>query len=288
MKKEIHVYKKSKSLRRLGSFVLDLILTFIMTIFVISLVVQPIVVATTDYRETLISYNDDLVNTGLYYDDEVYGTILINDDYDNKLSAFYSRINELETYNDAKSESTLFTYDEALNVYVESGSEEELKNFYKQELNNAVQKMYQIDADLLAKATKLESYSQLITLSSLLVSVLLVFLLPSMIIKGGATIGMLLFHLKIVSKTNGLYANRLQLLFRFLVFFSFEFILMYYGIGFIILLISGLMILLTKNKISIPDFICSTVVIDSFVMEKNILESEQIIIEIEKEDEENE
>lgn len=288
MKKEIHVYKKSKSLRRLGSFVLDLILTFIMTIFVISLVVQPIVVATTDYRETLISYNDDLVNTGLYYDDEVYGTILINDDYDNKLSAFYSRINELETYNDAKSESTLFTYDEALNVYVESGSEEELKNFYKQELNNAVQKMYQIDADLLAKATKLESYSQLITLSSLLVSVLLVFLLPSMIIKGGATIGMLLFHLKIVSKTNGLYANRLQLLFRFLVFFSFEFILMYYGIGFIILLISGLMILLTKNKISIPDFICSTVVIDSFVMEKNILESEQIIIEIEKKDEENE
>lgn len=288
MKKEIHVYKKSKSLRRLGSFVLDLILTFIMTIFVISLVVQPIVVATTDYRETLISYNDDLVNTGLYYDDEVYGTILINDDYDNKLSAFYSRINELETYNDAKSESTLFTYDEALNVYVESGSEEELKNFYKQELNNAVQKMYQIDADLLAKATKLESYSQLITLSSLLVSVLLVFLLPSMIIKGGATIGMLLFHLKIVSKTSGLYANRLQLLFRFLVFFSFEFILMYYGIGFIILLISGLMILLTKNKISIPDFICSTVVIDSFVMEKNILESEQIIIEIEKKDEENE
>ena len=288
MKKEIHVYKKSKSLRRLGSFVLDLILTFIMTIFVISLVVQPIVVATTDYRETLISYNDDLVNTGLYYDDEVYGTILINDDYDNKLSAFYSRINELETYNDAKSESTLFTYDEALNVYVESGSEEELKNFYKQELNNAVQKMYQIDADLLAKATKLESYSQLITLSSLLVSVLLVFLLPSMIIKGGATIGMLLFHLKIVSKTNGLYANRLQLLFRFLVFFSFEFILMYYGIGFIILLISGLMVLLTKNKISIPDFICSTVVIDSFVMEKNILESEQIIIEIEKKDEENE
>ena len=76
---------------------------------------------------------------------------------------------------------------------------------------------------------------------------------------------------------NSLNATKLQILFRFLIVISLYVLASYYLFG-LPLIVSMLMVMFTKERLSLCDLLCSNYVVDSGKYEGNIPEKDQILI----------
>lgn len=259
------VYRKSSVLRRICSVAIDAIICVCVFFLFFVLINEPVVKKSNVYQNTNKEYETLLVDSGLYVLNENNGLVVIQSDYDDHLTYFFENNNLLDQYNEDKENSTYFEYDAINNKYLEIGTEEELKAFYKEELNKAYDVLSSNERYVVLQ-DRLDWLNVLMIVPSLSLSVIIVFLLPSMFLKGRKTIGMLMFHLGYISQKSGLIADRLQIIFRFLLFFMFEYLLTIINIpaGLIIIISSFITMFVTKNKLSLLDILCQTVIIDDF------------------------
>lgn len=259
------VYRKSSVLRRISSTFIDIIICVFVFLLFYTFINEPIVKKSDLYRNTYNEYKTVHLDSGLYVLNNNNGLEIIKSDYDEHLIYFFDSHNSLDQYNEDKNNSTYFEYDTINNKYIEIGTEEELTSFYKEELNKAYNILLS-DERFVVLQDRLDWLNVLMIVPSLSISVIIVFLLPCMFLKGRKTIGMLMFHLGYVSQKSGLIADKIQILFRFLLFFMFEYLLTIINVlaGLIIIIASFITMLVTKNKLSLLDILCQTVIIDDF------------------------
>ena len=103
------------------------------------------------------------------------------------------------------------------------------------------------------------------------------FLVVPLFSKDGSTVGMKPFYLQVVEKKNGENATKLQVLFRYLIVISIYVLASYYLFG-LPIIVSMLMIMCTKERLSLCDLLCSNYVVDSGKYEGSIPEKDQILI----------
>ena len=119
-------------------------------------------------------------------------------------------------------------------------------------------------------------------MTSVLLALLIYYMIVPMIRKDGKTIGKIAFKIGIVSKINAnTTPTKLQLLFRQLVTVLFEFVLSIATIGFVgvplplTLLISMVMLMMSKYNQSFHDFCCSTFLVDEYPNDSPIKENDK-------------
>ena len=278
--KQTYVYRKSKLFGRFGAICLDLLIGFILFIVAMLCIVIPIFNGCSSYPNVNKEYEDKMISFHIYEVDES-GVGYIKDDYDNKLTYFFDEFDDIETYNDLKANSDVFSYDAVNNIYIPVGDASKMNDFYRSALKIANEIVWQRE-DVKKIGNQLETYNKLIVYISVIISSAVTFLVPALIFNDRATIGMKPFHFQIVSKKSGDSATRLQIMFRYLIFLAFEIIPTYFYVGYAIILISILMIFFTKEKLSLSDFLCSTVVADKMGYNNQTPEKELIFIEVEK------
>lgn len=258
--KRVLAFHKSRLFSRFGALALDLIIAFVLMVFVIAAIIIPIFDSIPAVSNVEKEYENMMVAFGIYESNE--GDInYITSEYDDKLVYFYSTYDEIFNYNNLKAESEYFSFDEESGQYIEIGTDEEMVSFYKLALQKANEIVWARE-DIRVVAAKVEAINKVIVYCGLIISLSITFLIPPLIFKDRSTIGMKPFHLQVVSKTTGDFASRLQILFKFLIFLTFEWILTYFYIGYLIMFISLIMVVITKEKISLTDFLCSTIVVD--------------------------
>lgn len=276
------VYRRSKLLRRIGAVFIDFIISLCFFVFFFVLINEPIVKKTQGYQETYQSYETILLDSGLYVKDNDKGLVIIKSNYDEHFIYFYSNYDSIDTYNSLKSDSECFTFDEINNVFVEVGSEEEMDSFYVDTLHKAYNILVSKEEYIIINQ-KLETYSMIMTLPSMCLGVFCAFLLPSLIFKSRKTIGMMPFHLSFISSKSGEKAEKMQLFFRFLLFFFFEFLLtIINGIGLVFIIVSAVYLVFNQRKQSLIDLACQTIIVDDFP-QGQVNKSDEIIIVLEKE-----
>lgn len=258
--KRVLAFHKSRLFSRFGALALDLIIAFVLMVFIIAAIIIPIFDSIPAVSNVEKEYENMMVAFGIYESND--GDIsYITSEYDDKLVYFYSTYDDISNYNNLKAESEYFSFDEESGQYIEIGTDEEMVSFYKLALQKANEIVWARE-DIRVVAAKVETINKVIVYCGLIISLSITFLIPPLIFKDRSTIGMKPFHLQVVSKTTGDFASRLQILFKFLIFLTFEWILTYFYIGYLIMFISLIMVVITKEKISLTDFLCSTIVVD--------------------------
>ena len=278
MKKVIQ-YKKTSLLRRGAAFLLDIIVVFLCFVFINAIATNPILKAFTDYDEVTAEYDQELLDTHLYYKDNNESVVLIVDEYDKNLTYFFNSIGEIDTYNKMKEDSGYFEYNIETSTWDKKSEslDSDVKSFYLNTLKIA-RDNYILNRDSIKeKQLILNGYGSIIFIVNSTAGFLIAFLLVPMLSKDGSTLGMKPFYLGVVSNADGGYATKMQVFMRFLIVFAIYFMASLYTFG-LPLIASGIIMVFTDKKLSICDLLCSNYVIDMGPLEDKIPENEQILI----------
>lgn len=219
----------------------------------------------TNYQDLLTQNNQILLDSGLY--EEKDGKIdFIETDIDQKLIVFYSKNSYYDqthktfSYENAKEQSGIFSLNQNGDYILKPDVlEEDINAFFEEELYKAsIVIANREDYKKLSKSIKnIDSYNTFFTL--LAVSFLYIFIIP-LCNKKRATIGKLIFNLKVCSET-GDKVSIIQLFMRFVAFFAIELLpsLTFYGVT---IIISFVLCVGTKKGKSIHDYFALTYVND--------------------------
>lgn len=291
MEKKV-VLRKPKWLRRFSSAFLDLLIAFIVALL-LSFATKPLGMAIFDGKNARETFNEAYVSTHLYeYNDNMKGTssdvIIVTDitSFDENITYFYENCTDGKLFEYVTKKSNrpdLFKYDNENDVYIEveydPNNDIEKRTdftiFYNEVIEEALDKYldsYLSKSDDFIKAiTRLNLIDYFSLLISATISLLLVYLLVPFIDKEYRTIGKIAFKLKVVSKINpNLTPTKLQILFRQIVLIFFEYVLTISTIGIFgiplpfVLMVSIVMVLVTKYNQSFHDVCCSTFLIDDY------------------------
>lgn len=285
MEKKV-IARKPKWLRRISSFILDFIVMVVLALL-ISFITNPICNKIYHGDQAQEVYNNKALETKLFYINEQNQPAVIDNlkIMDTNITYFYEHCteNKLSEYIDKKKNSDLFYFDEVTQNYIEKDYNIEDSNirvqytiFYNDVINycieNYVDKYLLQDEAYKNALITINKISYLSLLMCSFISMLVVYLLIPMILKDYKTIGKLALKLKVASKVSvDLKPTRLQIVFRQLVLILFEFILSIATInifGFILLpitlIISIVMVFVSKYNQSFHDFCCSTFLIDDY------------------------
>jgi len=274
--KNTYAFKKSKIFSRFGAMALDMIIGFLILVFVLIAIVIPIANNTDIYKKTTSDYEQTFISLKIYQKNED-GLGYIKSDYENNLTYFFTNYDSIDNYNKLKAESEVFTYDVSTNTYVPVGTESQMENFYKNALKEANEIAWKME-DVLKVASRYELLNKVMIYIGLVLASVITFLVPALILKDRSSVGMIPFHLQVISKKSGDIATRLQIIFKFLIFLTFELMLTFYYVGYFIMIISAVMVLFTKEKLSLTDFLCSTVVVDKMGYTKDTPERELVYV----------
>lgn len=284
-KKELNISidsVKSSIGKRLIAFIVDFLVTFFVAILINSYIFRPIFVKHFQLEEKQLNYQNLLVESGLYFEEDGYFyTIDYINNYqtmnetqyltylDDKITAFYNNTEFVNESNknqfiEAKKEAAnVFVYDEKNNTFVFADGVEfnEKLQFYKDALKDALAILEKNDSIF---SFMQEYYS--ITIMSFIISLffplLIFFMIIPLCFKNGATLGKYLFNLGIIDLDSKQYAKKLQLVIRFFTFFVLELLFSIITFG-LIILVSFAISIFNKNHRCIHDFLCKTIVIDT-------------------------
>ena len=277
--KQVVEYKKSPLLRRFAALLIDVLVALLALLLVDALITTPIFNATTNYDEMYQELNDALVESRLYkYDEEGY-IIQIEDNYDENLKYFYENYDSLDNYYTLKENSGYFDYNDQTGEWVKKDDalDKDVKIFYMTTAANARNNILLKVEHISNLFSQLEAYNFLMLIINLFVGLTIAFLVVPLLSKDGSTVGMKPFYLQVVEKKNGENATKLQILFRYLIVISLYVLASYYLFG-LPLIVSMLMVIFTKERMSLCDLLCSNYVVDSGKYEGNIPEKDQILI----------
>ena len=277
--KKVVQYKKTSLLRRGAAFVLDIIVAFLCFVIVNAIATMPILKEFTDYQVVSESYDQELLDTHLYYKDNNESVVLIVNEYDKNLTYFFTSIGEIDTYNKMKEESGYFEYNFETATWEKKPEslDSDVKKFYLGALKVA-RDDYILNRDSIKeKELILNAYGSIIFIVNSTVGILITFLVIPLFSKDGSTLGMKPFYLGVVSNSDGGYATKMQIVMRYFIVFAIYFMTSIYTFG-LPLIVSGIIMIFTDKKLSICDILCSNYVIDMGPLEDKIPEKEQILI----------
>ena len=182
-------YIKASIFKRFTAFIGDLFI-LIMGVMLISAIVSPLTTGSDKYIEAKTQY-DQLCLESKLYEEKDGKVVLIKENIDQALTYFYSLYDQeygvAETYNAIKAKSSLFTYDSTNEVYVEVGSELELKTFYENALYEAVNLHNQFEA-VTPHRNIITTFGLISMLTSICIPGIIFFYVVPLLSKGKSTI----------------------------------------------------------------------------------------------------
>jgi uncharacterized RDD family membrane protein YckC len=234
----------AKTFPRIGAYLLDGIIIFLLFVAFYNYIMYPIAKQLWSVDVLEQQYVSHMKDFGIIVELPDTTTEDPNDTYDYNLYGISNSDQYAELFPDAT-----MTYDEFL-----------------VDLNNKAALFY-ADEEASGVETLLSVYNLVQIAISFLISQLLVFYILPLILKNGQTPGKKMMHLGLATP-EGLIIRNWQLFARFLIgIYAVETILsiatyMMFGLPLLPLLISAIMVLLTRRHVALHDLIAGTVVVD--------------------------
>ncbi len=289
----VNIERKKASLNnRLAAACLDIFILMMGFILLNNFFVIPIFNLASDYNQVYDTYVQELVDSRIYKEDENNNVIFVLDNFTLDELTTYDEIitynynleeystngpSALEEFKNSKTDmmKEYFTYDQETDIYTPNqDNESEILTFYSNAFND-LSSFLLVNNETLANAySKLNFYNQIERfISILIVSVVLYIVIP-LILKNGQTIGKKVLKVYVVEcDKEGLGLSTSKLLLREGTFVVVEVILSMFTY-YIPLILSLIVLVATKNRVSLHDVISRTMVIDTL---EDIPEKEEIV-----------
>lgn len=289
----VNIERKKASLNnRLAAACLDIFILMMGFILLNNFFVSPIFNLTSDYNQVYDTYVQELVDSRMYKEDENNNVIFVLDNFTLDELTTYDEIitynynleeystngpSALEEFKNSKTDmmKEYFTYDQETDTYIPNEeNESEILTFYSNAFND-LSSFLLVNNETLANAySKLNFYNQIERfISILIVSVVLYIVIP-LILKNGQTIGKKVLKVYVVEcDKEGLGLSTSKLLLREGTFVVVEVILSMFTY-YIPLILSLIVLVATKNRVSLHDVVSRTMVIDTL---EDIPEKEEIV-----------
>lgn len=289
----VNIERKKASLNnRLAAACLDIFILMMGFILLNNFFVTPIFNLASDYNQVYDTYVQELVDSRMYKEDENNNVIFVLDNFTLDELTTYDEIitynynleeystngpSALEEFKNSKTDmmKEYFTYDQETDTYIPNEeNESEILTFYSNAFND-LSSFLLVNNETLANAySKLNFYNQIERfISILIVSVVLYIVIP-LILKNGQTIGKKVLKVYVVEcDKEGLSLSTSKLLLREGTFVVVEVILSMFTYS-IPLILSLIVLVATKNRVSLHDVVSRTMVIDTL---EDIPEKEEIV-----------
>lgn len=263
---------KANTMMRVGAALIDIFIFIILNMLLSSLVISPIIASLPDYQTNYAVYSDKLVESKMYVENDDGSIIYILNDYSrDDLSTYdqiivdnyskYSATDEIAAFQNSKSEDGSGFVKEN-DSYVPGTDDEKLQVFYNNAFNDVSSFLLQNDQELATCFGKLNFYSQISNFTSVISAALIVYLLFPFVFKNGQTLGKKFLKLYVVDADKDDRAlSKGRLLLRQSSFIVVEIVLSQFTY-YIPLVISLIVMLVSKNKVALHDLIARTVVLD--------------------------
>lgn len=263
---------KANTMMRVGAALIDIFIFIILNMLLSSLVISPIIAFLPDYQTNYTVYSNKLVESKMYVENDDGSIIYILTDYSrDDLSTYdqiivdnyskYSATDEIVAFQNSKGEEGSGFVKEN-DSYVPGTDDEKLQVFYNNAFNDVSSFLLQNDQKLATCFGKLNFYSQISNFTSVISAALIVYLLFPFVFKNGQTLGKKFLKLYVVDADKDDRAlSKGRLLLRQSSFIVVEIVLSQFTY-YIPLVISLIVMLVSKNKVALHDLIARTVVLD--------------------------
>ena len=289
----INIERKKASLNnRLAAACLDIFILMMGFILLNNFFVIPIFNLTSDYNQVYDTYVQELVDSRMYEEDENNNVIFVLDNFTLDELTTYDEIitynynleeystngpSALEEFKNSKTDmmTEYFTYDQETDTYTPNqDNESEILTFYSNAFND-LSSFLLVNNETLANAySKLNFYNQIERFISILIVSIVLYIVIPLILKNGQTIGKKVLKVYVVEcDKEGLGLSTSKLLLREGTFVVVEVILSMFTY-YIPLILSLIVLVATKNRVSLHDVVSRTMVIDTL---EDIPEKEEIV-----------
>ncbi|MDE7107900.1 MAG: RDD family protein, partial [Clostridiales bacterium] len=284
VKKELAQISRPSLMRRLGSGILDLLFIFVL-LALIELFTAAVIFRPLGYYDAQGDINTIFAESGLYLRQNGLNVTLINayddsksieENYDIPITRFYgenprcSEKDKLAEYEQAKLDSKYYEKDESgALVRKNNVSDEDLKKFYEQQYNKAVDFLTQDPVYISAvnKTFNIMVYSILI---AFLISAGTFYFLIPLLRNDGETLGQIICKMCLMDAHNIGKVRKMQVVVRSLIVVVVNFLIPFWififfnHVTMITFLVTFAMMCLIKYNRSVQDFASQTVVIMKF------------------------
>lgn len=289
----VNIERKKASLNnRLAAACLDIFILMMGFILLNNFFVIPIFNLTSDYNQVYDTYVQELVDSRMYEEDENNNVIFVLDNFTLDELTTYDEIitynynleeystngpSALEEFKNSKTDmmKEYFTYDQETDTYTPNqDNESEILTFYSNAFND-LSSFLLVNNETLANAySKLNFYNQIERFISILIVSIVLYIVIPLILKNGQTIGKKVLKVYVVEcDKEGLGLSTSKLLLREGTFVVVEVILSMFTY-YIPLILSLIVLVATKNRVSLHDVVSRTMVIDTL---EDIPEKEEIV-----------
>lgn len=269
---------KAPILKRVCAFVIDFFI-FVSVAFILSSLFTPIMDMFPDVQKGKNDYISIALESGIYQGD-TYDTLdYINENYDEAITAFYIKYDNIENYDNLKGTtySEYFTFDINLGKYIEAKTEQEMAQVYLNIMSTECEEILSQNDNYHSAKAIVASYEVTNYLISFVLGGAIVYFVVPLILKNGQTFSKKLLQLQVVSINEDYHLRPVKLVCRSLILLFIEMILGILTFG-ILPLVSFISVIMSKKSLSLHDLIVGTVVVDStlFPTEENQLK--QVVV----------
>ena len=269
---------KAPILKRVCAFVIDFFI-FVSVAFILSSLFTPVMDMFPDVQKGKNDYISIALESGIYQGD-TYDTLdYINENYDEAITAFYIKYDNVENYNNLKETtySEYFTFDINLGKYIEAKTEQEMAQVYLNIMSTECEKILSQNDNYQNAKAIVASYEVTNYLISFVLGGAIVYFVVPLILQNGRTFSKKLLQLQVVSINEDYHLRPVKLVCRSLILLFIEMVLGILTFG-ILPLVSFISVVMSKKSLSLHDFIVGTVVVDStlFPTEENQLK--QVVV----------
>lgn len=269
---------KAPILKRVCAFVIDFFI-FVSVTFILSSLFTPIMDMFPDVQKGKNDYISIALESGIYQGD-TYDTLdYINENYDEAITAFYIKYDNIENYDNLKGTtySEYFTFDINLGKYIEAKTEQEMAQVYLNIMSTECEEILSQNDNYHSAKAIVASYEVTNYLISFVLGGAIVYFAVPLILKNGRTFSKKLLQLQVVSINEDYHLRPVKLVCRSLILLFIEMILGILTFG-ILPLVSFISVIMSKKSLSLHDLIVGTVVVDStlFPTEENQLK--QVVV----------
>lgn len=262
MQKHEVVMIKAPMLKRICACIIDFFVC-ICFLFLISIAVGPIINTSSDLKRCKQEYYNIVIESGIYQGTNFDNLVLISEDYDQKITLFYQKYDDVKNYNELKANDykNYFEYDESTDTYIPTKDDKEMAVVYVAILNNQCTKILAKNSAYVDYSIRITSYQTLELLISGVIGAVINYIVIPLILKNGQTLGKKLLQLYVISLNGDYHCTWVKLVFRSIIFILGEILLGVISLG-IIPVLSLVFACINKKEQSLHDVIVGTTIAD--------------------------
>lgn len=261
-------YVNGDPLKRFGAFILDVLMIVFVSTILYSIIGKALV-NTRAFSEANQIMNEILVESYLYEYDESDPNItkvVSEEKFEVVIKKYYVEVKQNEElYHEKMNSSNLFNLIDGEYEKREGVSDEDVINFYKEMMGEAIIEVKQNENYQFCYRLSLNFVIYNIIVSFLISYFAFIVFVP-FAFKNRTTIGQRVMNLAIVDIESNKFATKTQIFFRSIIILLIEVLLSIFSFGVPILISFGF-VLFNKNKCSYHDILSSTKVIDYHYVE---------------------